>query len=143
MYNDNPIALTQEYTPPIAIEEDGFLHLTPQTYGTQTVDIHIPFTPKFIRPHPQAVQNQGCVAVRRGPLIYAMETADNNFVLSDACLDRPGHLEEIISINGIDCKRIYLRGKLDGKPRILKFIPYWSWGNRENSDVLVWVKSQF
>jgi uncharacterized protein len=131
-----------ESMPPGAIQEDGFMHFTPRQYDREKVSIHIPFTPNFIHPDPRIVQNRGRVAIRRGPLIYAMETTDNNFDLSDAQLEGPGYLEEVISIGGIDCKRLYLRGIVKGERRILRFIPYWSWGNRESSNVLVWVSSK-
>ena len=125
-----------------ASEMDGFLHYPPRRYTTETITVEFPFTVKFIQPHPLVTQNQGCVAIRRGPFIYAMETTDNDFTLSDARVIPGTYLEETISINGMECKRLHIPGKLKGEGQTLKFIPYWSWGNRGTSDVLVWVESE-
>jgi uncharacterized protein len=123
------------------IAKDGFLHYISKQYTNETIMINIPFHPKFIQPHPRAIQNQGCVAIRCGPIIYAMETTDNKFSLFDARVDQKSYLEERFSINGMECIRIHVNGMVNGEQRTLKFIPYWCWGNRERSDLLVWVKS--
>ena len=70
-----------------------------------------------------------------------MDSADNDFKLSDARIIPGTYLEETITIEGMDVKRLHTPGWVNGKSRVLKFIPYWSWGNRRSGDVLVWCKT--
>jgi len=69
-----------------------------------------------------------------------MESADNDFNLSDARIIPGTYLEETIKILDVEVKRLYIPGCVNDKSQILKFIPYWSWGNRGDGDVQVWCK---
>ena len=123
------------------VEKDGFLHYPTQKYTTETISINIPFPVTFIKPNPLVRQDEGRIAIRRGPFIFAMDSADNDFTLSDAQIIPGTYLEETISIQGIQVKRLRVPGRVKDKKRTLKFIPYWSWGNRGDGDVLVWCKT--
>lgn len=70
-----------------------------------------------------------------------METADNDFVLSDARVIAETYLEETIFIRDFEIKRLHVPGMVAGEYKTLKFVPYWCWGNRRDADVLVWCKS--
>jgi DUF1680 family protein len=70
-----------------------------------------------------------------------METADNDFPLSEAHIIPGTYLEEQIEIGGIQLIRIHIPGTLGTSKQTLKFIPYWSWGNRGTGDVQVWCKT--
>jgi uncharacterized protein len=102
----------------------------------------VSFPVTFIEPDPLVRQNEGKVAVRRGPFIFAMESADNEFQLSDARIVPGAHVEETISIGGMEVKRLHIPGRVKDKDTILKFIPFWSWANRGSGDVLVWCKTE-
>jgi DUF1680 family protein len=69
-----------------------------------------------------------------------METADNDFPLSDVRIKPETYLEETISIQGLEVQRIHIPGQVRMETTTLKFIPYWSWGNRGEGDVKVWIK---
>ena len=116
------------------------MHYAPKKYITETVSLDIPFTVTFIPPDPHVRQNADRLAIRRGPLIYAMESADNPFDLSDARIIPGTYLEETLIIKDIEVKRLHIPGNIKGECQILKFIPYWSWGNRGDGDVQVWCK---
>jgi len=70
-----------------------------------------------------------------------METVDNDFPLSEARVIPGTYLEETIFIQDIEVKRLHIPGKVGDEYKTLEFIPYWSWGNREDGDVLVWCKT--
>lgn len=70
-----------------------------------------------------------------------METTDNDFVLSDARVIPGTYLKENIFIGDLEVKRLHIPGMVGGEHRTLKFVPYWSWGNRGDADVLVWCKT--
>src|SRR4030095_8346643 len=80
-YPPNSFVLKQNYSHGDAVEKDGFLHYPRRKYTTETVSLRIPFPVTFIRPNPLVNQNQGRIAIRRGPFIFAMDSADNDFPL--------------------------------------------------------------
>jgi DUF1680 family protein len=69
-----------------------------------------------------------------------MDSADNDFDITEAEITDEQSLEEDFNIAGMQVKRLHIPGRVSGKEETLKFIPYWSWGNRGPSDVVVWVK---
>jgi DUF1680 family protein len=69
-----------------------------------------------------------------------MDSADNDFELTEAEITQLSYVEETIYIEGIEVKRLNIPGRVRGEERTLKFTPYWSWGNRGPGDVLVWCK---
>jgi len=57
----------------------GYLRLDSQWLSQNLkFRLHIPLTPRKIRPHPYT--NQDVVALARGPIIYCLEDADNKWV---------------------------------------------------------------
>jgi DUF1680 family protein len=69
-----------------------------------------------------------------------MDSADNDYDFTEAEITHEEFLEEDFTIAEMQVKRAHIPGRVRGKDQTLKFIPYWSWGNRGPSDVLVWVK---
>lgn len=122
------------------MEKDGFLHYPSRKYTTEVISLDVAFILTLIQPSPHVRQNEGHIAIRRGPFIYAMETADNDFPLSDVRIKPETYLEETISIQGLEVQRIHIPGQVRMETTTLKFIPYWSWGNRGEGDVKVWIK---
>ena len=92
------------------------------------------------RAHPRVKGHAGKVALTRGPLVYCLESVDNPDVdIFTAQLDRPTLRDEFVPdlLGGT----VVLHGKtLDGKS--LKFIPYFLWANRGESQMTVWVNSK-
>jgi DUF1680 family protein len=90
--------------------------------------------------HPRVKGHEGKVTVTRGPLVYCLESVDNPDVdIFTEQLD-PTSLEEkfIPDLLG-GC--VVLHGRTtSGKP--LKFIPYFLWANRGESQMTVWVRCQ-
>ena len=102
------------------------------------IDFTLPI--RILHPHPRAKKIQGRSAVTRGPLVYCLESVDNPQIDLFSCSLSANNLEPrsspeqfggILPIYGSD---------LTGKE--LKFIPYFLWGNRGETQMTVWVKSQ-
>jgi len=90
------------------------------------------------RAHPKVKGHAGKVAVTRGPLVYCLESVDNpNIDIFTAELD-PTSLQDEFNPDLLGgCVVIY--GKTtNGQP--VKFIPYFLWANRGESQMVVWVK---
>lgn len=118
-------------------------------------------TPKRLQSHPLVHQNRDCLAIRRGPFIYALESVDQVSGVSDlrlARIDESAPLESVeMDIEGKSIIAVKTKGssvKLPQDPTSsrdknetdqeegpvdLTFIPYFAWGNRGPSDMRVWI----
>lgn len=114
-----------------------------------------------ITSHPLVHQNRNCVALQRGPFIYALESIDQESRAADLRLvqiDKTALLETCeMNIRGRRVIAITTRGRIvdvtgaelymdsqilahpEGYPVTLTFIPYFAWGNRGLSDMRVWI----
>ncbi len=92
------------------------------------------------RAHPKVKGHAGKVAVTRGPLVYCLESVDNPDVdIFTAQLDPSSLRDEFVPDLLGGCVIIHGR-TTDGRP--LKFIPYFLWANRGESQMTVWVNSK-
>ena len=86
---------------------------------------------------------RGCVALERGPLVYCLESTDQEAgtSLADVLADPAGALEERDAPGALD-GAVVVRGTgklLAGAQAPLTFIPYHAWGNRGLATMRVWV----
>ena len=112
----------------------------------------------FVESHPSIRGNNGLVALCYGPTVYCLERLDNDFDLGAASLDVK---EALISAKKIPTAEYALPDiETDGfvdeyfnelyrKVRQLKadktklrFRPYWTFANREECDMRVWIRRQ-
>lgn len=137
--------------------EDGFIYLT---IDQDNVDIELTLnmTTKLMRSNNRVKANFGQVAVTRGPLVYAAEEADNEAPLwdyhvntkDDATYDYqeetlggvgvitvPATREQFESIDDALYKSIDdVPNEIDTQ---LTLVPYYSWANRLNGQMRVWL----
>jgi uncharacterized protein len=89
------------------------------------------------RAHPRVKGHAGKVAVTRGPLVYCLENLDNPGIdIFIAQLD-PASLHDEFAPGLLGGCVIIHAKTTDGQP--LKFIPYFLWANRGESQMTVWV----
>lgn len=116
----------------------------------ESITIDLPMNVHFIEANPYVQDNSGRYAVMRGPIVYCMETIDNGENLRDITLCERGNIA-VKTEDGIPAPVIYIdaeRRKPTDKLYRLKcsdrteftarLIPYFSFANREASDMLVW-----
>ena len=114
-------------------------------------------TPRLIEANPLVRENNGKVAVERGPLVYCLEQADNGPVFDTVLtLDKPFREEQRPDLLGgvVVLRHAGLRAekpvakeplyrvfaaKRAGQPAGLTFIPYYAWANREMGQMQVWI----
>lgn len=144
---------------------DGYASLPPQTYAaSDVIDFTAEMVAEHLGPHPLVHQNRGCLAIRRGPIIYALESVDHPDVpdLRLARLDGAAAIE-LVDMQILDkpVVGIRTRGRVvvvssaekssfagetkaprshEEKAVELTFVPYFAWGNRGPSDMRVWVQ---
>jgi len=125
------------------------------------VQLILPMRVERIVCHPYVMENQDRVALRRGPLIYCVEQADNpdfdvwNLILpSDSKMEarwEPNLLNGVVVILGeayaADTEatdQLYqTETRSSVKMRRVKFaaIPYFAWANRESGPMTVWIRA--
>ncbi|TDV42199.1 glycoside hydrolase family 127 protein [Actinophytocola oryzae] len=119
-----------------------------------TVTLDLPMAPRIIAPHPRIDAVRGCVAVARGPLVYAVEQADlpAGVTLEDVRIDpgapiAAGRLPDIpvtLTVAGAvetaESDELYpAAARTHTEPLELTAIPYFLWGNRTPGPMRVWI----
>jgi DUF1680 family protein len=121
------------------VREDGYVWLNREWKQSDTIELEFPMSVKRIVAHPDVKNNEGRVAIQRGPIIYGFEGIDNGdtmdiTVAKDAQFEhlfRPDFLGGIVTISG---------KKTDGEKFLA--IPYYALANRGKSRQTVWVYQQ-
>jgi hypothetical protein len=105
----------------------------------ETLKFNFDTSIRLRRAHPEVKGHARKVAITRGPLVYCLESVDNPEVdIFNMQLDPTSLRDEYVPdlLGGMVV--IHAR-TTDGKP--LRFIPYFLWANRGESQMTVWVNS--
>ena len=141
-------------------EKAGYLYVTKQWTGTETVELEFPMEVRLVQTNPKVRENIGKIAVVRGPIVYCLEEADNGADLHLVRLSPKAVCEvkaekiagepvKTVLTEGLRQKNsenpeeeeLYTIAEPDTEvPADLKFIPYYVWANRGENEMMVWVK---
>jgi DUF1680 family protein len=146
------------------IVKEGYLEITRTWSGSDRVILDLAMPILFIQADPRVRELAGKQAIRRGPLIYCVESCDNGSDLhmvtlngdADASAEyRPdlmggtyviharGYREAAYAPPGKESS-LYRVADTDKsrKPVKITAVPYHQWGNREpNGEMMVWLRS--
>jgi hypothetical protein len=140
--------------PPIS---RGYAAIRRTWQAGDTVELSLPMPVERLAAHPDVLHARGKVALRRGPLVYAFEQADNSVPLrqvtlpGDAAFETPfdgalaGGVVRITTSGLVREaadweRRLYQPlGARDGKTVELSAVPYAIWGNRGAGEMIVWI----
>jgi DUF1680 family protein len=145
--------------------------VTPGTYAEirrdwaagDTVRLLLPMHVRYVEAHPHVTEDQGHVAVLRGPLLYCLEQADNpgidprdvllpadpNALSPTSATNLPGVLAltgegHIRPLSDTWTGRLYRTvGRTAESPttaHTVTLIPYYAWANREPGRMQVWMQ---
>lgn len=124
------------------------------------IELEMPMEIQLIEGHPYIEDVTGQVAIKRGPIVYCMESMDlpNGIGINDVVIPRDINLEaqyrdDMLSGATIIKGRVMLESPAkwdknlyrpisrDNNPEYFEtiFIPYFSWNNRERTDMTVWM----
>lgn len=113
-----------------------------------------------VKAHPSVRENVGKAALKRGPIVYCAEQADNGEDLHNIVLPKESDFEgrfENDFLGGAyvitaDAKRIDPDGwteslyaadaEIKAIPAKIKLIPYYLWANREPGEMVVWLREE-
>ncbi|MBE5779862.1 MAG: glycoside hydrolase family 127 protein [Clostridiales bacterium] len=135
------------------VEKNGYLYITRQWNTGDTVEILFPMEVRRIYCNPAVRENAGCVALCRGPVVYALEEADNGKNLAALRLGRDveihtekqsGELGDITLLKAVGkrlapTEDLYTDIPFAQQEASITFIPYYAWGNRGLGEMRVWI----
>jgi DUF1680 family protein len=115
---------------------EGYAHLARKWKSNDTIELDFPMPVQRIEAHPNVKDNNGLVAIQRGPIVYGLEALDNDGNLDISLpIDprfeteyRPDFLGGVTVIKGKSAK---------GKPFLA--IPFYALANRAKSSQVVWL----
>jgi DUF1680 family protein len=134
--------------------DGGYVRVRRDWSAGATVRLDLPMWPRIVRPHPRIDAVRGCVALARGPLVYALEQADlpAGVTLEDVRIDAgapitPGRLPAVPvtlttsgAVEQASSGELYPASvELTRRPLELVAIPYFLWGNRTPGPMRVWI----
>jgi uncharacterized protein len=143
-----------------------YLAIHRQWTGGDVVQMKLEMTPQVLEANPHVVEDEGRVAVQRGPLVYCLEQLDqpSGTSIEDVALDlgrKPSgefksefksdllggvvvlqHEGAIIEYAGSRdaLYSAYNADRPKSKPVQLTFIPYYAWANRDKTQMQVWTQ---
>lgn len=118
--------------------------------GEEKITISFDMIPKFIKANKRVHDNAGRFALMRGPVVYCLEGKDNgkdlesvrvdvksSFKLSDCEFILPAL--ETVGYQEKESDMLYFEATDEYDEIPLKFIPYYAYANRGETELLVWV----
>lgn len=100
------------------------------------VRLTLPMAVRRVAAHAGVKDDEGKIALQRGPLVYAFEAVDNGGAIGDLTIPRDVALKSEFRadlLGGI----AEITGTAD---RPIVAVPYYAWGNRGQGEMAVWVK---
>ena len=139
--------------------DDGYVHLQRRWQAGEVVELDLPMPVQRVYAHDKVRDDQGKVALMRGPIVYCLEAADNPGVdLFRLALPRGSALRAehrsgllggvtVLQFNPEPAATAKSNGSglpaeafADGKrPLALTAVPYYAWANREPGAMTVWI----
>lgn len=122
------------------------------------IEWNMPMKAKLIESHPLVEENRNQIAVKRGPIVYCLESHDiecghkiDNVVIPANIQFTPKTIDidgsQITALDGI--AQLAIADSWDGilyrelnkeyKPVKIRLIPYYAWGNRGLKEMAVWL----
>ncbi len=135
---------------------DGYLTIDRTWSKGDTISLDLPMPAERVYANPAVIMDAGRVALKRGPLVYCLEEADNpgGFVQrlkisqsaelkSSTRADLFGGIVTLsapgVAIDTSDWHSLYRPERSKEAPATLTALPYYLWANRGKGSMVVWV----
>jgi len=134
----------------------GYAHIRRRWQKADVVELHLSMPVERIYAHPEVAVDLGRVALKRGPIVYCLEGADNDAPLRHVALPRSSPVEPRFERNLLGGVGILTAQALTARPSedgalysthppemnatTLQAIPYSFWSNRDSEEMSVWIR---
>lgn len=154
---DTKILLNGEKIDLNACTNKGYLYISRVWGEADVLTIAFAMPVRRIYANPLVRENTGCAALMRGPIVYCFEGRDNGEYLQSLSLSLQaepnvymcqegvlaGNL--LLKINGFTraaAQKLYTEERPERKQAVLTAIPYYTWGNRGENQMRVWIPEE-
>ncbi len=139
------------FSVPASKTEKGYAYFE-ISEDTAEIQLDFPMECRLVAANPLVEANLGRVALCRGPLTYCAEGVDNNAPLNNLSLsaqlnanllfneEMQAYTVEADGFEDAPFDSLYRTYKPDFKSRKIKFIPYFAFANRGETDMIVWMR---
>lgn len=148
--SQNSISFTLNGQPIEVRVENGYAVIDREWKKGDKLSFELDMTPLIVQSRNEIKQNEGRVAIQRGPLVYCVEGIDNNNKAWNIIL--PSNTQFSTSaMNVLDEPVIALQAKvpvvvineegtaLQTENRTITAIPYYTWANRGKNEMQIWL----
>ena len=139
-----------------ATRSNGYLHITREWQNGDRITLDLPMDVVEIEANPYVSQDAGRVALKRGPLVYCVEGADNGDRLEDLLIPADASYEaewdggllggvcklKFKALRRKDFDALYRKWAPEYEETDVTAIPYYAWGNRAEGEMAVWLRKQ-
>ncbi|WP_310605409.1 glycoside hydrolase family 127 protein [Anaerosporobacter sp.] len=140
--------------------KDGYLYITKTWSGKEEIKLDFEMNAKIVHANPKVRENVGKAAIVRGPIVYCMEEVDNGKDLHLITIAKEGgKIEEakgtigeesvvkltIAGEKAVEKKEsssLYDTTSLEYKKDTITLIPYYTWANRGEDEMSVWIREK-
>ena len=161
--NGKPLSTDTHHPTPIT--ENGYVVIDRKWKKGDVVNLHFDIKPRLVKANPRVVDDQGKLAVERGPLVYCAEDKDNVGInLRHLLISPSGNMQlSDLDIQNTECQipssparqftvkaltvpvqEVFIQddGSVSSKPVQLRLIPYYAWNHRGASSMAVWIANR-
>lgn len=158
--NGKPLSTDTHHPTPIT--ENGYVVIDRKWKKGDVVSLHFDIKPRLVKANPRVADDQGKLAVERGPLVYCAEDKDNAGINLRHLLINPSGSMQLsdLDIQNTECKipssparqftvkaltvpvqEVFIQGdgSVGSKPVQLRLIPYYAWNHRGAASMMVWM----
>ena len=140
-------------------EKDGYLYVKKAWGEKDVLKLHFSMPLLLMEADEKVREDAGKVAVLRGPIVYCLEEVDNGKDLHLLEVNPDGKYEikdseicgnpvKVVEMDGFrvvdtakkDGELYYVYKRKEKEAVELKFVPYYTWANRGENEMMVWVR---
>jgi DUF1680 family protein len=120
--------------------DDGFAVIDRSWAPGDVVELDLPMPARRVRAHDNVENNQGRVAIQRGPTVYAVEARDHGGGARDVVLPADAELTAEYRPEMLGGVTVVRGDAVRGDRSIpLLAVPYFAWANRGPGEMAVWL----
>ena len=121
---------------------DGYAEIRRHWDGKSRIQLSLPLAINRVVAHPNVNELEGLVALERGPLVYALEQADNAADVLDLSLADDSKLDAEHQPDLLGGVTVVRGTAQDSRGDSISFtaIPYYAWGHRGSGKMNVWLR---
>ncbi|MGW5735991.1 MULTISPECIES: glycoside hydrolase family 127 protein [Streptomyces] len=124
--------------------DGGWLRIRRRWHPGERVVLDLALDVRLTEPDPRVDAVRGCLAIERGPLVYCLESTDqqeglrlDEVTLTAAARTVAEHRPELLG--GVTVVTAQGRRRSDGAPISLTAVPYHAWAHRDEGAMRVWI----